>query len=135
MRTKVKANADFGVNNATKNVIWLLKAIKGVMLQFEGQNDPFLSLDDAVEKLYSYRQGSNKSVQTLRDKYILLVDVVKHYGGAYHPHPALLAAAKGETATAKLQWVHDRRMARRFLKRADPQQFRELKNDLKKLFA
>ena len=103
MCAKVKASADFGVNNATKNVVWLLKAIKGVMLQFEGQNNLFLSLDDAVEKLYSYRQGTEKSVETFRDEYILLFDVVEHYGGAYHPHSTLLATAEGDTETAKLQ--------------------------------
>ena len=81
MRTKVKASVDFTVHNATKDCVWLLKAIKGVMLQFEGQQDPFLSLDDAVEKLYSYRQGSEKSVEVYRDEYILLINVVEHYGG------------------------------------------------------
>jgi hypothetical protein len=103
MRTKVKACADFKENNASKDCVWLLKAIKGVMLQFEGQQDIFLSLDDAVEKLYSYRQGPDKSIDVFRDEYILLIEVVEHYGGIFRPHPALLDIAKGSSEAAKLQ--------------------------------
>jgi hypothetical protein len=63
----LKASANFKVHNATRDCIRLLKAIKGMMLQFEGQQDLFLSLDDAVEKLYSYQQGPDKSVEVFRN--------------------------------------------------------------------
>ena len=49
----MKASVEFKDSNARKDCVWLLKAIKGVMMQFERQQDLFLSLDDAVEKLYS----------------------------------------------------------------------------------
>jgi hypothetical protein len=62
----------------------------------------FLSLDNAVEKHYSYQQGSEKSVEMSRDEYILFVDVVKHYGGAYLPHLTLLAMAPGDNVAAKV---------------------------------
>ena len=103
MRTKVKTSPDFKEHNAAKDCIWLLTAIKGVMLQFEGQHDLVLSLDDAVEKLYSYRQGPDKSVEVFRDEYILLIDVVEHYGGIFYPHSTLLQQAKGDSEAAKLQ--------------------------------
>ena len=99
MRTKGKASTNFAEHNG----VWLLKAIKGVMLQFKGQQDLFLSLDDAVEKLYSYRQRPEKSVEVFRDEYILLIDVVERYGGTFSPHPTLITIAEGSDKAEKLE--------------------------------
>ena len=71
------------------------------MLQFEGQQDLFLFLDNAVEKLYSYPKKFRKECGNISNEYILLIDVVEHYGGTFYPHPTLLAMAKSSNRTEK----------------------------------
>ena len=57
MKEKVRMTEDFEEMNKACNPLWLLKTIKAVSYQFEGQRNTFLALDDAKSNLFAHSQG------------------------------------------------------------------------------
>jgi hypothetical protein len=60
---------------------------------------------------------------------------VEYNGGTFYPHPTLLTIAKGSDEAEEFKWVHNRWIARGFIKRADPKRFAKLHNNLKNFYA
>jgi hypothetical protein len=57
LQVKLKTSPLFIKKDAACNAVWLLKEIKGVMQQFEGQRFLHLALDEPKTKYYAYKQA------------------------------------------------------------------------------
>lgn len=85
MQSKLQALPEFVKQNRGWDCSWLLKSIKGITHQFEVSDYIFWSLDDAREKLYSYRQNSNETVHEYHLAFTTLVEVLEHRRSAPWP--------------------------------------------------
>ena len=133
LRAKIRSNGSYLAKKADSECGWLLKEIKGIMMRFESKRKPMHSLNEATGNLYAYRQN-HASMQTFRDEFTTLVDIVKHYGGTFAPHPKLMEDAEGDTDEEKQQALHDEWLAMLFMRAADPRRFGALMADLKNLY-
>jgi Reverse transcriptase (RNA-dependent DNA polymerase)/Zinc knuckle len=128
MKTKLQTHDDFPAKDLLADCAWLLKEIKAITFQFEGQRYLFLSLDDAHCDLCAYRQGPLESISIYHNTFKNMVDVLEHYGGNFGTDDGLIQAASlhplapfGTLALKK--FTRNRSIALAFLKRADPVRF------------
>jgi len=136
VRAKLKSLPDFQTKDRESDCVWLLKAIKGIMLCLEGQRFLFLSLDDAFAHYYAYRQGADTSLAMYLDEFKNLVDLLEHYGGSISSYPALLAAIKRKTNKEKAKKACDKALGLSFLKWANHCHFgKNLWTDLENQFS
>jgi hypothetical protein len=135
MKAKLKSLPDYTVKDSESDCVWLLKAIRGIMLRFEGQRYVFLSLDDALQNLCSFKQGPDTTLANYLEEFRNLVDVFEHYGGTIGSFPGLIEAAEGETIKEKQKNARDKALALSFLKRADRRRFGVLWVDLENQYS
>jgi hypothetical protein len=69
-----------------KDSLMLLKTIKGLTFQFDGEKEYEMSLVDAMDKLYRMFQTREMSNTQFRDKFNNLIDIIEHYGGSVGVH-------------------------------------------------
>ena len=101
MKAKLKSLPDYADMNDDSDCVALLKAIRGVMLRFEGQRNIFLSLDDAEYNLTTFKQLPEMSLATYKAEYENLVEVYEHYGGAIGLSPGRIQAVGAEAGNEK----------------------------------
>ena len=101
MRAKLKSLPEYNDKDGESDCVWLLKSIRGIMLRFEGQRYVFLSLNDALQNLCTYRQLPDIFLAIYLEEFQNLVDVFEHYGGAIGTFPGLVAAISGDGTTAE----------------------------------
>lgn len=141
MKAKLKSLPGYSDMNDDSNCVELLKAIRGVMLRFEGQRKIFLSLDDAEYNLTTFKQLPEMSLANYKAEYENLVEVYEHYGGAIGLSPGCIQAVAAEVGNEKLTDAEKAKIARNktiamaFLKRADRRRFGTLWTDLENNFS
>jgi hypothetical protein len=59
MQSKLKSLDHYDTKSIKCDCVWLLQEIEGITHRFEGTRNVFISLDDAWESYYAYRQGHN----------------------------------------------------------------------------
>jgi hypothetical protein len=138
LRAKIKSHEEYLEKKAASECGWLLKEIKGIMMRFESKSKPMWSLNEAVLKLYAYRQGHDTTMQVFRAEFTTLLDIVEHYGGTWAPHPKLMEDVAGRTDEEKAERariLHDEWIAILFVQAADPRRFGALIADLKNFYS
>jgi Reverse transcriptase (RNA-dependent DNA polymerase) len=128
MKTKLQTHDDFTSKDLLADCAWLLKEIKAITFQFEGQRYLFLSLDDAHSDLCAYRQGATETLIAYHNTFKNKIDVLEHYGGNYGTDDGLIQAASTlatapSRPSALKRFTRNRSVALAFLKRADPVRF------------
>jgi hypothetical protein len=94
MQSKVESLNGYNAKSTDCDCVWLLKEIQGVTHQFEGTRCGFISLDDAWENFYSYRQGAHQSLHNYLKEWQSLVQVLDHYGAVIGADGPYLAAIR-----------------------------------------
>jgi hypothetical protein len=140
MKAKLQTHDDFPANDLLADCAWLLKEIKAITFQFEGQRYLFLSLDDAHCDLCAYRQSATESLIAYHNTYKNKVDVLEHYGGNFGTDEGLIQAASTisgapQAPAALKKFTRNRSIALAFLKRADPARYGLLWIDLENNYA
>jgi len=135
MKAKLKTHDEFTDKDLLADCAWLLKEIKAITFQFEGQRYLFLSLDDAHSDLCAYHQGPDESLTAYHNTFKNKVDVLEHYGGNFGTDDGLILAASSldgapHTAAALKTFTRNRSVALAFLKRADTGRYGQLWIDL-----
>jgi hypothetical protein len=134
MRAKLRSLDDHESKSESSDCVWLLKEIKAITYQFEGQRYVFLSIDDAHANFYKYKQGFDEPIADYLHNFQSRVEVLEHYGGSVGHDPTLLKSVddptspKGTDTCKKL--ARNRALAIAFLKRADQRRFGTLWTDL-----
>ena len=86
MIAKMKATPGFKDMHMNKDSLMLLKTIKGLTFQFDGEKEYEMSLVDAMDKLYRMFQTKEMTNTQFRDKFNNLIDIIEHYGGSVGVH-------------------------------------------------
>ena len=89
MRAKLGAIKGFKDVEDTKKTATLLREIKGVSYEYDGHRNPYLALDDAKTKFYSYLQKGESNTMHF-NTFRALVEVVEHHGGNIANDEALI---------------------------------------------
>ena len=90
MQSKLKSIDAWNDIEMKRNCLKLLLEIKGIAYRFESQGYIYLSLDDAKDEFYAYRQGKNESNSDYLTKFKSMLEVINHYGGYFGNDPALV---------------------------------------------
>jgi len=101
MQSKLKSVADFEDHNDKSNCIWLLNAIRGVIMQFEGQWYLNLSLREVLYNFTHYWQYLGVSLATYLEEDQTIIDTLEHYRGHIGAEPGLLAVEVGAAEVKK----------------------------------
>ena len=80
MRAKLGGIKDFKNIEDAKDCAPLLRKVKGVSYEYDGHRNPYLALDDAKTKFYSYLQKNDSNTMHF-NTFRALVEVVEHHGG------------------------------------------------------
>ena len=140
MQSKLKTIDSWEDIEIKRNCLKLLLEIKGIAYKFESQGYIYLSLDDAKDEFYSYRQGKSESNADYLTKFKSMLEVINHYGGYFGNDPALVRAEmkrENMNVTRKsypgnveydsmIDKAKHRASALAFIKRADPTRYRKL---------
>ena len=62
MQSKLESLDEYAERSIDCDCVWLLQEIQGITHRFEGTRNVFISLDDAWESFYTYRQGPHQSL-------------------------------------------------------------------------
>ena len=155
MKTKLKAVDLYDNKSKEKDCIWLLKEIKGIMNHFDGSKYIYVSLDDATEEYYRYRQGTTQTLDSYYKTFKAHVEVLEHYGANVGGDKAFLIDVEKTmtlakpTDLSKPSYMTDMRLwektrahlamnkatAISFLKRADPARYASLWTDLQNQYS
>ena len=140
MQSKLKSIDAWKEIESKRNCLKLILEIKGIAYRFESQGYIYLSLDDAKDEFYAYRQGKNESNSDYLTKFKSMLEVINHYGGYFGNDPALVRAEmkrEGMNVTRKsypgnieydgmVDNAKERASALAFIKRADPARYGKL---------
>jgi hypothetical protein len=147
MQSKLESLDEYSERSTDCDCIWLLQEIQGITHQFEGTRHVYISLDDAWENLYTYRQGAHQSLHEYLKEWQSLVQVLEHYGASIGADRPCLASVKARLlltlsstisadelqkrvlAASKLQSI-----AMAFLKRADRKRYGGIWSELENSF-
>ena len=81
MKAKVKTSPKFEAMDRDCNCISLLKEIKKIMYQFEGQHDPYVAIVEGKESLATFKQQPHESLDEFLTHFQAVVASFEHYGG------------------------------------------------------
>ena len=90
MRDKLVGLKHFKDFDNEKDTATLLIEIKAISYKYKGHRNPYLALDDAKLKLYSYYQKPHESNTLHYNTFHLIVEVVEHHGGTICRDEALI---------------------------------------------
>jgi hypothetical protein len=96
MRQKVEANSTFKTLSRTGDGLGLLKALKSVAYQFQGQKYLSHALHESMKRYYNCTQGKFATTQAYLEHFQNVVDVVTHSGGEIAGHPGVERAILAE---------------------------------------
>jgi len=82
MRAKLKSQAGFGVKDGENDCVWLLMAIRTIVVKFEEKSYIQLALMDAWIMYYTYQQGLDMTMATYIEEFRTLIDVLEHHSGS-----------------------------------------------------
>jgi hypothetical protein len=137
LKDKVKSLTDY-INRLTDgDCVWLLKQIKAIMLQFEGQRSLFLSLADASRNFVNCCQGPEMSLTAYIIEFENSVDAFEHYGGVIGNFPALfdLISVNITDKQERVKAARNQLIGMMFIDRADRRRYGTLSADLENQFA
>jgi len=100
MCMKIKSASNYKVKSAACNCEWLLKAIRGTMLCFNGQHKIHHSISDAHSAYHAYRLAQDVPLAVYLDEFSALVDTIEHYRGCIEHDTALVDS---ESAMLKIE--------------------------------
>jgi hypothetical protein len=86
--------------DAACNGVWLLKEIKSVTQQLEGQRALHIALDEAKTKYYAYKQAYETPLARYLQEIMAFMDVIEQYGGDLCSDPGIIAISPGDTPEA-----------------------------------
>ncbi len=136
MRAKLKSQSDFGVKDGESDCVWLLTAIRTIIVKFEEKSYIQLALTDAWIMYYTYRQGPDMTVATYIEEFRTLVDVLEHHGGSIGIDEGRLKAEDTTLSdTEKVKSSRNKALAIHFLRQADRRRFGALWEDLANQFS
>ena len=101
MQTKLKALPEYDAKAKEKDCVWLLKEIKGIMNHFDGSKYIYVSLDDATEEYYRYRQGHSQPLDSYYKTFKAHVEVLEHYGANVGGDTAFLKDVESSMTTSR----------------------------------
>jgi hypothetical protein len=130
LRARLKSHPDFDVNDTSQNCEWLLKTIKGIMIRFESQRFVFLSMADATQQVFTFRQGPDMALSKYYEDFKNLIEVYEHYGGDLGSSPVLVATITTGTPAQKQLAARNMYIGILFLRGADRKRFGGLWTDL-----
>ena len=81
MRQKIASHSDYETIEDVSDAIGLLKTIKSIMFNFQGQIYRPQALRDAKRRFYNLFQDRHMTCQAYLDKFQNSVEVIKHCGG------------------------------------------------------
>ena len=81
MRQKIASHSDYETTEDVSDAIGLLKTIKSIMFNFQGQIYRPQALRDAKRRFYNMYQDRHMTVQAYLDKFQNSVEVIEHCGG------------------------------------------------------
>ena len=82
MQSKLESLDDFQSNDDKCDCVWLLKEIQGITHRFEGTRNVFISIYDAWQTYFNYKQKGDQSIHDYLKSFQALVQVLEHYGAA-----------------------------------------------------
>jgi hypothetical protein len=132
LKDKVKLLTDYINRRTDGDCVWLLKQIKAIMLQFEGQRSIFLSLADASRNFTTCSQGPEMSLTAYKIEFENSVDVFEHYGGVIGNFPALvnLIDVNITDKQERVKAARNQLIGMMFIDRADRKRYGTLSADL-----
>jgi hypothetical protein len=147
MQSKLESLDDYAKKSTACDCVWLLKEIQAITHRFEGTRMIYISLDDAWESYYTYRQGAQQSTHEYMKEFQAIVQVLEHYGAAIGADGPYLDSAKEKLKTTLLKAVSDKEILEKamaaaklksiatgFMKRADKRRYGALWSDLENQF-
>jgi hypothetical protein len=81
MRQKIASHSDYETTEDVSDAIGLLKTIKSIMFNFQGQIYRPQALRDAKRRFYNLFQDRHMTAQAYLDKFQNSVEVIEHCGG------------------------------------------------------
>jgi len=136
LRAKVKSSNEYAAKSMDCNCEWLIKTIRGMMLQFDGQWEIHCSITNVHGVYHAYWLLQDKLLAIYLEEFTALVDTIEHYGGCIGYDTALIDYKMAAmTLDAKRKGAHDKLLAMDFLKKALQNQFGGLLTDLNNLYS
>ena len=145
MQSKLEALEKFPKIKKKRNVVKLLKNIKGIMYDFDETEFIATSLNSAIMGIYSCKQGNTESCQNYMARFRNNLEVLQYYEGDFGNHLGLI---KKEMEIAHVTYdgtrhgpgeaeyelyaenAYKRATADLFLRNADPERFRKLQLEI-----
>jgi len=120
MRAKIKSANNYEAKNTACNCEWLLKAIRGTMLCFDGQCKIHQSISNAHGAYHAYHPAQDACLVLVDlEEFSALVGTIEHYGGCIGHDMVLMDM---ESIILKLndkkKQAQDKLLAMDFLKKA-----------------
>ncbi len=133
MQTKIKAVENYDIESENDNCAWLLNQIKGVIHQFNSEQDIFYSLHDARLAYMNCKQLQHQSNAEYYEVFRSTVDVLEFYGANIAEADDLIkdTPLKKYSDEERRAASRDRTLATAFLKDSDPLRYSKLLADLK----
>jgi hypothetical protein len=143
MQQKIEALSVYKTLTTNGDGLTVLKAIKGLMYNFQSQKYLPHALHESKRRFYLCSQGQHTTASTYLEQYQNIVDVIEHTRGLIGNDPGILEALATKKGTADLAAIavtdlallqkeaHEQYLAAAFLLGADRTRFRRLIEGLK----
>ena len=153
MKAKVRSKTGYAHADTTRDLVWLLKAVEDIVLNFEETKPTILAVDDQMERIMSIKQGSSTNEdyiktmtkeikvyekhggnflwgthQDLQHKEVLAKAIIAH---KQENQADMTAAEKEEASTRIKALLKQEIVSMALIKRADHTQFSNLQKELK----
>ena len=82
MQSKLESLGSYEAKSTACDCVWILKEIQGITHRFEGTRNVFISLSDAWNSFYDFRQVSSQTLHDYHKEYQGILQVLDHYGAS-----------------------------------------------------
>ena len=90
IQSKLQSKSTFSDIDKSRDYILLLKEIKGIMYNFESQQYPIMSMDQASVKYFTTKQGQFETLAEYYKRFKTNIEILEHYGANIWYHPSLI---------------------------------------------
>ena len=90
MQSKLQSRNNFNHIDEKRDCLELLREIKGMMFNFESQQNSIFSMHLACQKYFNMKQGKYESLSDYYKRFCTVLDVLEHYGANVWAHPSLI---------------------------------------------
>ena len=81
-KSKLKSKNGYSKAESDYNVVWLLKELEDIMLNFEDISPKILAMDDQLERIIKLRQGNQENEDFIK-LYLKEIKIYEKHGGKF----------------------------------------------------